>query len=169
MSYEPASYLYFIQCKATRLIKIGITQGSLEARLRAILSMSPMPLEFDRLGVMRGWRATERKLHGRFAHLRHHGEWFRPEADLLDFIGRHAKPWPEPVSPWRGPAEDDQMFEDHERALDELIDWAWSQVTQRGKATPYHNLEVVARMYNAMARHNGRPEFDIETGQLVTG
>jgi hypothetical protein len=129
--YEPLGYVYLIQCKATRLIKIGVTQGNLETRLRAIQTSSPHPLEFNRLGVFKGRKLLERFLHGRFAHARSHGEWFRPVSDLLDFIERHAKPWPEPVVPWRGPVEDGESIEAHERVFDELMDWAFSRENQK--------------------------------------
>ena len=47
--------------------------------------MCPIPLRV--IAKMVGhYRATERCLHIRFDHLREHGEWFRPEPDLLDFI-----------------------------------------------------------------------------------
>ena len=39
--------------------------------------------------VFRGQR-EERRLHEKFAHLRLHGEWFRPDTELVDWIRRRA-------------------------------------------------------------------------------
>jgi hypothetical protein len=75
--------VYFIQALPGGNIKIGTT-ADLEARFRNIQADSPVKLTI--LATMPGARAVERRLHTRFAHLREHGEWFRPGEDLTAFV-----------------------------------------------------------------------------------
>lgn len=84
-------YTYFIQGPDNGLVKIGRTRGTPDIRFLAIQTVCPVPLA--KLGVIPGATA-ERDLHRRFAHLREHGEWFRPEPDLLAFIAEEVQPWP---------------------------------------------------------------------------
>lgn len=66
-------------------IKIGVTiDPQPERRLRELYAQNPYPLVF--LATTDGGRRMERILHRRFWHLRDHGEWFRAELELLDFI-----------------------------------------------------------------------------------
>jgi len=64
-------------------IKIGTTH-SVAKRLRALQCGSPIPLRV--LVHFPGDAVTESALHQRFAALRAHGEWFRAEQPLLDFV-----------------------------------------------------------------------------------
>lgn len=110
-------YVYFIRCTENGLIKIGTCEGhALEGRLRAFSSQSPLPLALEKLGVLKGGRWEEKKLHGRFAHLRHHGEWFSPGQDLLSFVARYVKPWPESKAVIL-------LDSDTDRAFDDMIGW----------------------------------------------
>jgi hypothetical protein len=79
-----AGYVYFIQAPINGFIKIGWTAEHPTVRLRYLRHGSPVPLE--PVAMRRGTRKLEAELHARFAHLRAHGEWFRPGEDLLDFI-----------------------------------------------------------------------------------
>jgi hypothetical protein len=47
---------------------------------------------------MEGGRESEAAHHQRFAHLRVRGEWFRPDAELLEYIEHHATPWSGPAT-----------------------------------------------------------------------
>lgn len=72
-------YIYFIQAENS-LIKIGYSVNP-GRRLRFFQIVSPVSLRM--LGFYPGYLADEIALHGRFAELRHHGEWFRPSPELL--------------------------------------------------------------------------------------
>lgn len=77
--------VYFIQGSLTRLIKIGVA-GNVRRRLTLLQCGSP-----DILRLLWSYPAPpthERALHQRFADLRAHGEWFRPEDSLLAYIKR---------------------------------------------------------------------------------
>lgn len=77
-----ASGVYFVA--GHDLVKIGIG-APLHVRLAGLRASCPCPLEL--LGWIHVYRkdhrmALERRLHARFDHLRHHGEWFRCAEDL---------------------------------------------------------------------------------------
>ena len=69
-------------------IKIG-RATNISRRLCAIQAYNPEPVEC--IGYKRG--DHEAKLHGRFAGLRLHGEWFTPATELLDFIRTETIAW----------------------------------------------------------------------------
>lgn len=83
--------IYFIQGATTRLIKIGVTTD-LQMRLSALQATSPDRLTV--LGCLPGSLDDEGSLHARFARERLHGEWFKPSARLMRFIGEKV-PTPE--------------------------------------------------------------------------
>ena len=69
---------YYIGPDNDGLIKIGQTHDA-NARLRQLREQYPgHPLELLGTAPEEEW-----VLHARFKHLREHGEWFRPEPDLL--------------------------------------------------------------------------------------
>jgi hypothetical protein len=72
--------VYF--AKRDDLIKIG---WSREVHMRMAA------LKTELIGVMPGNRATEKEIHGRFSHLRVHGEWFKIDDELLTFISSSAQ------------------------------------------------------------------------------
>jgi hypothetical protein len=76
--------VYFVQDLSGGLIKIGHT-GNWRKRAQALCTGNGSPLVLLAL-IRRGGRKMEKALHVRFAHLRHHGEWFRPEPDLLQYV-----------------------------------------------------------------------------------
>jgi hypothetical protein len=73
---DPPSWVYF--ARVGDLIKIGFSTYP-KARFKT--------LKVDEvLAVIPGTRDDERRCHTAFAHLRAHGEYFRPGEDLLAFI-----------------------------------------------------------------------------------
>jgi hypothetical protein len=73
--------VYFVA--GARSVKIGHSVFP-EARLQQLQTGSPVALRL--LGTVPGGVAEERALHERFASLRTHGEWFRCEGDLANFL-----------------------------------------------------------------------------------
>jgi len=82
--------IYFAQSRTTRLIKIGTTE-CLRTRLPELRQQADG--EVDVLGVTDGSFAEETSLHQHFQHLHVKGEWFRPEAELRDFIEQNTRAW----------------------------------------------------------------------------
>lgn len=83
--------IYFIQAAPDGLIKIGKSRCAVY-RLTNLRTMSPVPLELRGIMLCPDGGRLERQLHDRFAEIRSHGEWFRPEPVLLDFIRENARP-----------------------------------------------------------------------------
>ncbi len=75
--------IYFLQGKDTRRIKIGYTDKPITKRWDQ-LDVSSEELEL--LLLIKGTQKEENKIHRRFKHLRHKGEWFDESKELLDFI-----------------------------------------------------------------------------------
>jgi hypothetical protein len=74
-------HVYFIE--GAGLVKIGHTTDPIY-RMRTIAAISPVPVRL--LGSFPGKRAAEKALHEQFAPLRTHGEWFKIEGGLGDFL-----------------------------------------------------------------------------------
>ena len=72
--------LYAIEAPASGLVKIGSSSDP-AGRFKTIQAMSPEMLEMRIISPVDG-RELEKSFHERFAHLRHHGEWFRQEQEL---------------------------------------------------------------------------------------
>lgn len=78
------SYNYIILSRRTCLIKIGYSRWSPEKRLKRIQAMSPDTLElFD---YWRGTHETETEIHQALWRHRAHGEWFRIEHELVQYM-----------------------------------------------------------------------------------
>lgn len=75
--------VYFIQDEGGE-IKIGFSQGNPHSRLASFRTGNPRELKL--LVSIPGGREEEQALHERFADLRTRGEWFKPDARLLDFV-----------------------------------------------------------------------------------
>lgn len=75
---SPTSVVYFI--RMGDLIKIGTTISIRKRVSQLSLTMSHV------LATEPGSEVLESRLHEKFAHLREHGEWFRPEPDLLEYV-----------------------------------------------------------------------------------
>lgn len=82
-----AGYVYFIQCE-TGFIKIGFATGNPEARLVTLQSGNHEKISL--LGFVCAERQEEARLHLLFRSLRHRGEWFRPQRELLEYIKTYA-------------------------------------------------------------------------------
>ncbi|WP_437309943.1 GIY-YIG nuclease family protein [Sorangium sp. So ce388] len=93
--------IYFIQEAPDGAIKIGYTGGDPFARLSALQTGNSKPLKL--LAFAPGSSQHERGLHERFADLRLHGEWFRPDPRLLGFI--EGMRWAFPEEQKRKPTE----------------------------------------------------------------
>ncbi len=85
--------VYFVRAGADGLIKIGKTKD-LASRLRGLQRMSGVALHL--LATLDGGMAKEAEMHRRFAHLRAHGEWFRPGPELLQFLSSVGEATPAP-------------------------------------------------------------------------
>ena len=72
--------LYAIEAPTSGLVKIGSSEDP-HHRFKTIQAMSPEMLEARIVSPVDG-RELEKSFHKRFAHLRHHGEWFRQEPEL---------------------------------------------------------------------------------------
>ena len=72
--------LYAIEAPASGLVKIGSSSDP-AGRFKTIQAMSPEMLEMRIISPVDG-RELEKSFHERFAHLRHHGEWFRKKQEL---------------------------------------------------------------------------------------
>lgn len=83
------TYTYFIDING-EYIKIGTSKEP--ARRLGQLQVN-CPYEARLVGVLRG--DYERELHKRFKHLRHRGEWFRLDKQILDLVAEHVKPFEE--------------------------------------------------------------------------
>jgi hypothetical protein len=78
------SSVYFIRCGTAGDIKIGVTAGDVQDRVRALQTGASEPLTV--LAVVDGDVTLERALQARFADLKKTGEWFAPGAYLLGYI-----------------------------------------------------------------------------------
>lgn len=81
----PTHEVYFVQAVTLGLVKIGYAVRSAD-RLRTLQVGSPDRLELIGRIACQDPEAVERALHIRFRALRSHGEWFRGEPELLDYI-----------------------------------------------------------------------------------
>lgn len=83
--------VYFVHAVTLNLIKIGVANSAIQ-RFSALRTQSPDVLEL--LGVVSCGRdgIVEQMTHGKFAHLRSHGEWFRVAPELMNHIAEVAGP-----------------------------------------------------------------------------
>lgn len=70
-----------------QFIKIGFTKNT-KGRASQLQTGSSRNVHI--IATRSGTMQDERKLHRQFAHLRHRGEWFRKERELLAYIGLEA-------------------------------------------------------------------------------
>lgn len=75
--------IYFVQQGADGPIKIG-KANNVRDRMRGLQTSNPYPLRL--LGVVDGGMSEEADLHRRFADARMQGEWFRPDASILQYL-----------------------------------------------------------------------------------
>jgi hypothetical protein len=81
--YDPEhdGYIYFMQCPATNLIAFEATDRD---GPRWLEDRSSTPLKLIR--TTPGGYADAKRIQERFAGSRDHGDWFRPDAELMAFI-----------------------------------------------------------------------------------
>ena len=82
---KPDVYVYFLQGKVTKLIKIGLSSNP-RKRIKSL----QLSEEVEFLGVIKGDKRLEDELHYRFADYRKIGEWFEPAPELVAFISKHS-------------------------------------------------------------------------------
>jgi Meiotically Up-regulated Gene 113 (MUG113) protein len=84
-------FLYAIQAGGDDgPVKIGTAKDP-DQRLKTLQTASPVPL--TGLCAWRGFSGEEAEIHQRFADHRIRGEWFRPHADLIDFVWAMDEPY----------------------------------------------------------------------------
>ena len=76
-------YIYFFKEDEMNSVKIGISYNVSE-RLSQIQMCAPQTISCA--GVMPGNLLMESEIHDKFSHLRIHGEWFRLDEELSEFI-----------------------------------------------------------------------------------
>jgi hypothetical protein len=78
--------VYFLQGVTGGCVKIGFTMYDPRRRMADLQTGSPVVLRI--IHTLDAPRSAERWAHARFSGSHSHGEWFRPTADLLDFIAQ---------------------------------------------------------------------------------
>jgi hypothetical protein len=83
--------VYILRAEGEDIVKIGFTSSpQIWKRLKAIQSNSPIKLGILLYFLEEG-RSLETSLHREFRQYRLHGEWFRYEGELVDFVQEHRK------------------------------------------------------------------------------
>jgi hypothetical protein len=77
--------VYVIRAETLRLVKIGFTNNSLKRRGEMQVG-SPDILTLQTVFTTDDPQWWEKTLHERFQHLRSHGEWFRPDDDMEEWL-----------------------------------------------------------------------------------
>lgn len=81
--------IYFIQARQTGLIKIGVVRDERALVNRVATLKAEGADTLSLLGTRCGDHTAERELHKRLAQYCHHGEWFKPAPEVLDYIWRN--------------------------------------------------------------------------------
>ena len=71
---------YFLLCPSEGLVKIGQSISPMR-RLTQLRLMNAAPVEALTITL-----TPEQELHSRFAHLRHHGEWFSIAEEMVTYL-----------------------------------------------------------------------------------
>lgn len=104
-----SGFIYAI--RALDKVKIGFTSGSPGERLRALQTGSPVRLQLA--GWSEGSQDLERGIHAAFGEYREHGEWFRYQGAVVDFVERLKREGCEGVS--RGSSDGGRELEEKGR------------------------------------------------------
>ncbi len=83
LALDTKGRVYFVECPARGLVKIGFTKNITE-RMRTLRTSATDPIAL--LGHVRSTKLYERKLHARFAEHRRFGEWFTYGPELRKFV-----------------------------------------------------------------------------------
>ena len=81
-------YVYLVRAEQLRLVKIGLSRNIFR-RLHEMQVGSPDRLILQTLFTTEDPAWLEQMLHQRFRHLRVRGEWFRPDADMEDWLSTY--------------------------------------------------------------------------------
>ena len=84
-------YIYFVQGESGGAIKIGTTLNPV-TRMQSL--QTGFPEELKLLAVIPGDAERERKIHEYFGKFRLKGEWFKPEAELINMIDKMKTKYP---------------------------------------------------------------------------
>lgn len=76
--------VYYIACPETLRVKIGFTNGSPAARLRALRTGSPTDIRL--IAIHPGTHDDEQRIHRWFADQRMRGEWFEVDETLFQLF-----------------------------------------------------------------------------------
>lgn len=79
--------IYFIETQG--MVKIG---HSVDPQKRFTMLATGCPSRCALIGVVHGGREEEKALHKQFSGLHSHGEWFRFERPINDYLTKHAVP-----------------------------------------------------------------------------
>jgi len=80
--------VYFVQDSMSKRVKIGYS-ADFKTRFNSLSSSNANKLFI--LGVFPGTEEDETKLHKKFIRSKVHGEWFHPDAEILEFIDQKNK------------------------------------------------------------------------------
>lgn len=168
MNRPHPKFVYFIKpVGADGPVKIGCS-GVPARRLEGLAVWSPVPLEV--VAVVPGDYALERALHGHFAHLHSHREWFNASAELTAAIAKIAAgvPVQEAVDlskssgsirkPRKG-ARPVPAYRVGLRSYACRVRWAESKLRVLGEDTAWHAPDDVA---DIMRRWHGNPFRGVE-------
>jgi len=159
----PKGFTYFV--RDGELIKIGFTERP-SRRLRQLKREFP---DLELLSVVPGVVSGEFETHQRFDHLRSHGEWFRAEPELLDFIALlkvHSKPefvWPTQPAKLRiikAPKLVDQWGKLRGQLIMRRKDETDPRITNR--------IDILVSQIGAKKRGDGGPDLDICMHRTMT-
>ena len=76
--------IYFIQAGRKGPVKIGYTKNNIRDRLKNLQAATAEKLHL--IGVLPGEVRNEKELHVKFKDLNIHGEWYKPETELIQYI-----------------------------------------------------------------------------------
>lgn len=81
--------IYYVYSHLNNLVKIGFAQ---DMRARAASLITDSPVELRLLAAHKGNIDDEATVQQQFTHLKHHGEWYRLESELLKHIAETDEP-----------------------------------------------------------------------------
>jgi len=84
-------WVYFIAAPTVGRIKVGYTNEHATKRLCGMRTDCPVDLE--PLGLLRGNRGVEGRIHSYLSECHWRGEWFEATSLLAEFIDEYARPW----------------------------------------------------------------------------
>lgn len=80
-------FIYIIHAQGTTFYKVGKTSGSVESRMRSLVTSCPYPLMIVKSVWVDDADSAEDEAHASIAECRSNGEWFNLEPHQLDGLG----------------------------------------------------------------------------------